>query len=157
MLTKLLPNNSVYGAVPHQRLSLLASQFLLWANMLQYCRWTSSFPKNFTLKCWYPPRILNGMTTQKTRIRGYSDPQQSQKLWRPPKRFKLQVSWKIYKLWVVSLPVPVFIYLWFIKYRIMGKLINMKLEKRITEMIAPSFEVLSKHLSEETEECHEMP
>lgn len=34
---------------------------------------------------------------------------------------------------------------------------NMKLEKRITDMIAASFEVLSQHLSEETEEYHEKP
>lgn len=39
----------------------------------------------------------------------------------------------------------------------MGKLINMKLEDRITEMIAASFEVLSQHLSEETEEYHGKP
>jgi hypothetical protein len=39
----------------------------------------------------------------------------------------------------------------------MGKLINIKLEKRWKEVVVASFEVLSRHLSERTEEYHEKP
>jgi hypothetical protein len=37
----------------------------------------------------------------------------------------------------------------------MGKLINIKLERRFTAVIVASFEVLSQHLSEETEKYSE--
>jgi hypothetical protein len=39
----------------------------------------------------------------------------------------------------------------------MGKLMNIKFEKRFMEVTAASFEVLAQHLSEETEEYHEKP
>jgi hypothetical protein len=39
----------------------------------------------------------------------------------------------------------------------MGKLINIQLGKRFTEVVVASFEALSQHLPEETEEYHEKP